>query len=488
MRRSLKVGFAVLGVGLLALVATLGWRSSSATSRQLQATPVDVAPATPDAVQHLVEVLRFPTISAQDGAVDPLPFEAQRAFLPETYPAIYRQLELQPLEEHGLLVTWQGNRPELPHIVVLAHQDVVPITHPASWTHPPFAGTVEGGFVWGRGAIDDKGSLIALHEATTVLLEQGFRPERTVHFVFSHDEELGGSGARAASAWLKQQRIPVHAIYDEGLIIADGLVPGIPGRIALIGVTERGYVTLELVATATGGHASMPPVGEEGAVSILASALRRLEDNPMAPSLEGPAEQMFDWIAPEMQGFDRVVFTNRWLFGPIILNQMTKKASTNASLRTTYAATMLRASPQENVLPSEAVASVNFRLHPRDSIDGVRAWVEQTVDDPRVTVRIAAAGNEPSKTARTDNAAFRALQTAFAEVFPGMPVAPGLFVAATDSRWLQEHTSDIYRFQPVPTTAEDLGRIHGVDERIAIEDFGRMIALYERLLIHATQK
>lgn len=470
------------------LCAVLGWRTTSAVSQQITAPAVEVPPASSVAVQRLSDLLKFPTLSAQEGPVDPAPFEAQRSFLAANYPMFYERLEVQTLEQHTLLVTWTGTRPELPHILVLAHQDVVPIADPTSWTFPPFAGTVDGGFIWGRGAIDDKGSLIALHEATTALLEQGFRPERTVHFLFTHDEELGGSGARAASAWLKQQRIPIQAIYDEGLIIADGLVPGIPGRIALIGIVERGYVTMELVAHAEGGHASMPPPGEEGAVSVLASALRSLQDNPMSPSLEGPADVMFDWIAPEMQGINRVVFANRWLFGPIVVNQMTKKASTNASLRTTLAPTMLSASPQENVLPAEAIATVNFRLHPRDSIEGVREWVEKVVDDPRITVRIATPGNEPSKTARTDNAAFRALQTSFAEVFPGMPVAPGLFVAATDSRWLQEHTSDIYRFQPVPTTPEDLGRIHGTDERIAIEDFGRMIKLYERLLTHATAK
>lgn len=485
MRRRLLQLAALLALALVMLIAVVVLNTARMPSRQLQVEPVQVPTVDPAAVQRLSRSLTFRTLSSQDGEVDGQAFTDFQLWLLDQYPGFYRVMDVDLVQEHSVIATWKGRDPSLPHVVLLAHQDVVPIADPSRWTHEPFSGQVVDGFVWGRGAIDDKGSLLALHEAVSRLTASGFTPERTLHFVFSHDEELGGSGARAASTWLRERSIEVEAIYDEGLIIADGLIPGIPGKVGLIGVVERGYATFEVVAKGRDGHASMPPPEGGTAVAVLASAIRRLEENPRTPSLEGPADQLFDWVGPEMDPVNRAVFANRWLLGPVIVGQMTGKASTNASLRTTFAPTMLRASPQENVLPAEAAVTVNFRLHPRDSIQGIQTWLEQTIDDDRISVRLLGEGNEPSATASIDSRAFRALQHSFAEVFPGMPVAPGLFVAATDSRWLQEHTDDIYRFQPVPTTSEDLGRIHGVDERIAIEDWGRMIVLYERLLQHA---
>lgn len=485
MRRRLLQLAALLGLALVMLIAVLVTNTARMPSRQLQVEPVEVPTVDPQAVQRLSHSLTFRTLSSQEGDIDGEAFQGFQRWLLEQYPQTYGAWRVDLVQEHTVVATWDGSDPSLPHVVLLAHQDVVPIADPGSWTHEPFSGTVADGFVWGRGAIDDKGSLMALHEAVEHLVARGHAPKRTLHFVFSHDEELGGSGARAASAWLRERRIQVEAIYDEGLIIADGLIPGVDGKVGLIGVVERGYATFEVVASGKDGHASMPPPEGGTAVAVLARAIQQLEDNPMTPSLSGPADQLFDWVGPEMDPVNKAVFANRWLLGPVIVGKMTGKASTNASLRTTFAPTMLRASPQENVLPSEAVVAINFRLHPRDSIAGIQRWMEETIDDERVTVRLLGKGNEPSKTASVESRAFQALQRSYAEVFHGMPVAPGLFVAATDSRWLQEHTDDIYRFQPVPTTSDDLGRIHGVDERIAIEDWGRMIVLYERLLQHA---
>lgn len=473
-----------IGVGAVVLVGipagVVAARTAALTSKQIEATPVPVEPVSEAALGRLSTALRFETVSRQDGPIDPHPYDDFRAFLRTSFPALYDRATWHLDLEHTVHVVWPGADPSLPAVLVLAHQDVVPIADPASWSHAPFGGERDASHVWGRGAFDCKGSLMAIHEVADALAREGWQPRRTLHLVFSHDEELGGSGARAVATELAGS--PVEAIYDEGLVIADGLVPGIPGRVGLVGVTERGYVTLEVVAAGRDGHSSMPPPEGGTAVAVLARALDRIEQNPLEPSLEGPASLMFDWLAPEMSGAERVVFANRWLFGPVIVGQMKGKASTNASLRTTVAPTMLRASPQENVLASEAVALVNFRLHPRDSVAGIVDWVTSTVDDPRVTVRPLEPGNEPAPIASVESRAFLALQQSYAEVFPGMPVAPGLFIAATDSRWLLGLTSDVYRFTAVPATSEDLPRIHGVDERIATADYAALLAFWRQLL------
>lgn len=478
---------AVLGAILL-LVLVLGVNTWSRPSRQIH---VDAAPAVAvnaDAVAaHLADVLKCATVT---GLPEPAATDKEFARLHEhlrtSFPRVHAALAPQIVGGRSLLYTWQGTDPALRPIMILAHMDVVPIA-PGSegdWQHPPFAGVIADGFIWGRGAWDDKANLVASLEAVELLLGEGFQPKRTVYIASGADEELGGAqGASRIAERLRESGVRLEYLLDEGLIVTQGVFPRLDAPLALIGVAEKGYVSVTLRTEGTPGHASMPPARTP--IGIMSAALARLEEHPLPASLSGAAREMMEAIGPEMQGIDRVALTNLWLFKPLLVARLQKQPSTNAMLRTTTAATMFHAGNKENVLPSEVEATVNFRLLPGDSIASVLDHVRTTIADDRITLGTTPIRAEPSKVSRTGSPAYAAIERSIRQVLPDTIVAPGLMIGATDSRHFADIADDIYRFSPMRAKPEDLARFHGTNERISISNFVEMIRFYRQLILNS---
>lgn len=477
-------------IALIVVAAVLGLAAVvAANTFELRSQQLRVAPAEPIAVDveraaaRLAGAIRFPTISNQDASqFRGAPFRALHAYLAERFPRLGRSLVREVVNDFSLLYAWRGSEPERKPVLLLAHLDVVPVP-PASrpqWSRDPFAGAVAEGFVWGRGALDDKVSALAMLEAVEALLAEGFEPARNVYLAFGHDEEVGGRDGAARIAQLLDERgLRFAYTLDEGLIITSGLMPGVRSPVALVGIAEKGYVSVELIARGEGGHSSMPP--PRTAAGRLAAAVDRLEGRPMAARIDGPTAAMFDFVAPEMKLPLQAVFANRWLFDPLIRFQLAKAPATNALMRTTTATTMLRAGVKENVLPTEARAIVNFRILPGESIAAVRAHVRDTVDDPAVEVRVLP-GDEPSPVSDPGAPSFGALHKTIRAVFPDVVVAPGLMIAGSDSKHYAALAEASYRFLPLRLEPADLARIHGVDERIAIRNYVEIIRFYVELL------
>jgi carboxypeptidase PM20D1 len=360
---------------------------------------------------------------------------------------------------------------------------VVPVAEDveARWTHPPFDGVVAEGYLWGRGALDDKSSLLAILEAVEGLLADGFRPERPVVLAFGHDEEIGGAGAAAVAALLDRRGLAPALVLDEGLAVVEGVLPEVARPVALLGVAEKGYLSLELRAVGEGGHSSAPP--RQTAVDVLVRALDRLRKRPLPAGIDGPVEELFTTIATEMSFDRRLVLANLWLFEPLVVRELATQPSTDALLRTTTAPTMLSGSVKDNVLPTEARAVVNFRLHPRDTAESVVAHVRRAIADPRVEVApYGGFGSEASPVAPTSGAAYELLARTVVRTFRGVVVAPSLVLGGTDARHFTGLTPNVYRFAPFTLGPGDLGRVHGTDERLALEDYGRMIHFYRELI------
>ncbi|HEX7812090.1 MAG TPA: M20 family peptidase [Burkholderiales bacterium] len=478
-----------LFVILVLLVAVLAANTLRFGSRQI-AMPADVErmPDVGAAVQRLAQAVRFRTVSSQDPASFPGgEFGALHAFLAGSFPRMHSALAREKINGHSLLYEWRGSDASLAPILLLAHQDVVP-ADPASldqWTHPPFSGKVAEGFIWGRGTLDDKGSLMALHEAVEALLTEGFRPARTVYFGFGHDEEVGGrQGAAKISARLAERGIRLESVLDEGQVVTSGIVPGFNRPVALIGIAEKGYLSLELLVEAEGGHSSMPP--RQTAIGTLAAAIARLENAPFPAALPEPVRRQFEYLGPEQGWVRRVLFSNLWLFSPLVRRQMEKTPATAAMLRTTTAPIMLEGSIKENVLPMRAQAVVNFRILPGSSTEEVVARVRAVVDDPRV--RIAAIGtssSEPSPVADPGGEAFTRLHRAVSATFPDAIIAPSLVLGATDTRHFIGIAANLFRFLPARLGPDDLKRYHGINERLPVDDYGKFIRFYMRYLREA---
>lgn len=480
-----------IALGLLALllllaaalaINTLRQRSSQLPVQPLAALAVD----RDGAAQSLAAAVRARTVS---GLLDPAgqaqAFEQLHQHLKSRYPLLHERAQREVVAGRTLVYTLRGSDAAAPAIAWLAHQDVVPVAPGTEslWKKPAFDGVVADGFVWGRGAWDNKGNLIAQLEAVEMLLKSGFVSRRTVYLVFGHDEEVGGrEGAVQVAALLKQRNIRLDYVLDEGLVVTEGIVPGISAPVALIGVAEKGYVTLKLVASATPGHSSQPPAPGQSAIGMLSAALARLDAAPVPGGIRGVAQAMFDTLAPEMALSQRVVLGNLWLFRPVAEGMLATAPSTNALMRTTTALTIVNAGNKENVLPGRAEALVNFRLLPGDSVETVLAHVKKTMADERIEVTTLPGPMPPSRVSASDSAAYVHIATTAREVFAGALASPGLMVGGTDGRHFEDVADAVYRFSPVRARAEDLTRFHGTDERISIDNLAEMIRFYHRLL------
>lgn len=468
----------IFGLGLFGVGGCL----LPARSKQIEVEPIGKIAVGDDAVDRFVGALRLKTISyGEPEKFDPKPFLEFHDYVAKAYPNVHKNLNLRKVNEYSLVYEWRGSDPSLKPALLMAHFDVVPVVA-EDWSRDPFGAEIADGYIWARGTLDDKVNVIALFEAAEHLTSRGYQPKRTIYFSFGHDEEIGGTnGAKAIAAIFADDDIEFEFVMDEGLAVLEGLVPGVAGRVALIGIAEKGYVSLELTVHAEGGHSSQPP--PQTAIGILSSALAQLEKRQVPGSLRGPSGEMFAWLAPHMSYGMQLVFNNKWLFNHMIKTQLAAAPSSNALLRTTTAETIFRAGVKDNILPTEARAVVNFRIHPNDTIESVKRHVARVIGDDRV--EIADYGKEPSEPSpesSTDSAGFRLIQQTIGEVFPNAIVAPGLVVGATDSRHFGAISDDVYRFMPVVLGSEDLSGIHGTDERISVENYKGAVAFYIRFL------
>lgn len=483
----------VLGLTALVLLLVLAVAVNTVRkgSRQL-----DVAPIAPVAVDEagvatrLSEAVRLRTISAREEAqLSADQFLQFHKLLQTRFPKAHAVLAREVVGDFSLLYKWEGSNPAAAPVLLLAHQDVVPVAPgtEGDWQNAPFSGDVKDGFVWGRGSWDDKGNLMAQMEAVEMLVSSGFKPERTVYLAFGADEEVGGSrGAAKIAALLKERKVRLDFVIDEGLLVLDGILPGLSKPAALIGVAEKGYLSVVLKMSATPGHSSMPPQKGTSAIAMMSAALNRLEDQQLPGGIRGVAGEMFDTIAPEMGGFSRVALSNLWLFGPVVQKQLEAAASTNAMLRTTTALTIVNAGNKENVLPGRAEATVNFRILPGDTkeqvMDHVRTQVSGVVPAEKFELFALPGAVDASKVAPTSSTQYALLNKTIREIFPGVLVAPGLMVGGTDSIHYGEISDHIFKFSPVRANSEDLKRFHGTNERLSVANYAEAIRFYHRLI------
>jgi carboxypeptidase PM20D1 len=434
------------------------------------------------AAQNLGAAIRFKTISHQDPSENQMDqWDGLHRWLQATYPAAHAAMARETVADHALVYHWEGSDPALKPIILMAHQDVVPVTSgtEADWKHDPFGGEIADNAVWGRGSIDDKGSLIALFEAMEALAKQGFKPKRGIYLVSGHDEEAGGNGAKAAAALLASRGVKALFALDEGsAIVLDA--PVVDAPVILIGVAEKGYATMKVTANATGGHSSMPPA-ETGVVN-LAKAIIAINDKPFALELKGPGAQMLDTLAAQKGGATKMAIANKWLFGRSVIAQAASTPSGAAMFHTTIAPTMLQGSPKENVLPQSAIGLINYRIAPWDTSADVMARAKAAVGNLPVELSWVKPPIEPSLVSSTRSEGWKMVVNAARIADPKLPIAPFLVVGGTDSRYFGGVADDVYRFQPMRVNIADTKVIHGTNEHISIANLKSMIEYYARLI------
>ena len=476
----------VLALGIVLLFCVLLSNTLRFSSKQIQIAPIQPVGVDEGSVAtRLAQAVRFQTVSYQDAAqIKGEEFRGLHEYLEQTFPKIHSTLTKELVGDYSLLYTWKGRDESLKPILLMAHQDVVPVEADtvANWEQPPFEGRITEEHIWGRGAMDDKFALLGIMEAVEMQLERGFKPQRTIYLAFGHDEEIGGHGGAAKIAELLRERnVELEYVLDEGLAITDGVLPDISRPVALIGIADKGYLSLELSVQVESGHSSMPP--PQTAIGVLSTAVSKLEERQMPASIEGVQRQTLKYIGPEMPFGKKLVMANLWLFKPLVERKLSSTPSTNAGIRTTTASTIIGAGLKENILPSKARAIVNFRILPGDSIDRVMAHVAEVVNDSRVQVnRFGSSNNEPSAISNINSEGFKIIQQTIRQVFPEVLVAPALCVGGTDSEHYEKLSSNIYRFSPLRLRPEDMKRLHGINERTSVKDYVGSVRFYYQLI------
>ena len=435
---------------------------------------------------RLSEALQHPTVSEAHQDADSLRhLEAFQAWLQDAFPFLKEVGELELPDPERLVFHLPGTRHDLPPAVFLAHYDVVPPGDTESWTHPPFSGTQADGYIWGRGAIDDKGSLICMLEALESLMAGGFAPTRTLVFAFGGDEEQSGMrGAHRTAEELASRYGEAWCVVDEGSVVVRDMMSIVRKPLALIGTAEKGYVDLELEAVSHAGHASTPPVPPG------TDALARLSRAVLLVQTQGFARTLIPTLRHFMKGLGRhasgpasLLMRVPRLSSPLLLRSFDATPNTSALIRTTVAPTMMHGGETSNVLPDSARANLNIRVLPGTTIDAVLTRVTQLVAPLDVEVRIASSGaSDPITQASLSHSMYTHMSESITRHWPTCGVLPFLVTGTTDSRHYQRLSSNIYRFVPFLLGPDDLAGVHGLDEKVSLENVQTAVDVYRHMI------
>ncbi len=427
------------------------------------------------AAESLSEAISFQTISNSDAPTSGKgEWVRMREFLKTRYPLAHRVLDREIISGFTILYRWRGMNPDLEPILFCGHLDVVPAV--GNWSHGPFSGDIEDGYVWGRGAIDCKHIVISLLEAVEQLLATDFVPPRDIYFAFGHDEEIGGNdGASNLAKVFLQQGIRFAMVLDEGCAITspEGLPISTP--VAHIAATEKGQYNLQLTARGTQGHSSTPP--KNSAIALLSEAACRIEWGQCPPRLTPVVEHMLKLLADRLPFEWKFLINHNKLFRKKLLKELAQNPTTNALIRTTIVPTMVHSGNAYNIIPDTAEMIFNVRLLHGDDIEKVVTYLQDLTKDLNIEIETLK-GRIPSELSDLSGAALDAISKSIYQIFGDIPVVTTLMSGGTDCRKYEKFSKSVYRFCPFELPAEELHRMHGVDERVSIESLGKAVAFY----------
>ena len=445
-------------------------------------TPVPSVPVAVDKAritENMVEMIRCKTISNRDEAlVDRKEFEKFEKLLIDRYPAVAETASFQKIGKTGLLFHIKGKSDKEPS-VLMAHYDVVPVDQDG-WEKDAFAGIVENDVIWGRGTIDTKGTLLGVMEATNTALQEGFVPENDLYLAFSGEEEVDGDSCRDIVSYFEQKGITPAFVLDEGGAVVQNVFPGVKESCAVVGITEKCGLSLDLTLLSSGGHASTPP--PKTVLGKLSKAVCRLESHPFPCRLTPAAAGLFDALGRRSTFVYRLIFANLWCFMPVLdLICRLSGGELNALIRTTVAVTRMQGSDAYNVLPPKGKVGLNLRLLSGDTVESAIARLKKVIKNDDITVSVVSA-LEPSTCSPTDSPAWEKICTAVAQTFDHTVVSPYLMTACSDSRHYCRITDKVYRFSPMRLSKEERKMVHGNNERIPVDTLVETVAFYTRLL------
>ncbi|ORY33889.1 carboxypeptidase S [Rhizoclosmatium globosum] len=425
-----------------------------------------------------------------------------------SFPKIRDTLNLTIINTHSLLFTWQGTSPTTAPLLLMSHMDVVPVLPEtlSQWTHPPFSGHIDhpNDWIYGRGSVDTKGTVMASLEAIESLLAVGFTPRATVYVSFGHDEEKGGfAGAKEVSKYMENVLGlggRVGMVVDEGLDSFTEEEEGGGVSVVTVAVAEKGIATFEVVVETHGGHSSVPP--RNTGVGVMAQIVAAVEARPFPVVLsernpflrtvvckdeyagvvdtivreglrgfyEGGREVLAEYLASKSLA-SRYLNALPEVVTAYIQDRVSVDSSTAEVLDVTW----------KNILPVAKELGLGFKVINIDEI--VYEWVPPAGSNVgNVTITLPLTGLEPSPVSPTDNDAWRVMEgtihSVYEEAGKKVIVAPGLMNGNTDTKFFWGLSKNIYRFAPVMGGEG----YHTVNERASIKGYIKAIKFYHELI------
>lgn len=429
------------------------------------------------------------------------------AYLEATFPHVYKVLQVETVNVHGLLYTWTGTNKTLKPTLLMAHQDVVPVA-PAtvdSWTYPPFSGHYDGKYIWGRGSSDCKNSLIAIMEVIEALLVSDFRPQRTIVLAFGFDEEISGrQGAGRLAPFLLDRygKDSFATIVDEGAGVSEqwGKLMATPG------VAEKGYTDVTITIRMPGGHSSIPP--PHTSIGVLSELIVLVEadmyptwldtSNPYRSQLQcGNAysptfPKKLRHLLEHERSHSRQCAVAKKSHKHDRLAQEAAKAglAERYLMQTSIAVDVIGGGVKVNALPERVSVVVNHRINIGERAADVHVKLTRLAgkiakkhglalhafdgNETASAIMLADASTTlepaPVTPTRVDELSAYSILAGTTRALYGedMVVSPGIMTGNTDTRYYWDLSRNIFRYAPGWERGEEgLGRIHTVDERIS---------------------
>ncbi len=439
-----------------------------------------VAPEADDRALEYAKILskmvQYDTTS-HEGVADLERFEGFHKILEELFPLVHEKLEKTDIDGN-LLFCWKGKSSDRP-LVLMSHQDVVPAE--GEWIHEAFSGDIADGKVWGRGASDTKCSVFGFFRAVEELIKEGYEPPVDVYLSSSCTEEWAGDGCPKLVEEMKRRGVKPYLVCDEGGGIITEPVGGIAGNFAMVGVFEKGKADIKFTARSNGGHASAPKAGSP--IARLAAFVNEVEKTkPFKRKMLPEVRSMFESMAPYASFPLKFIFSNIWLFKPLLLKLLPAiSPQAGAMLQTTMAFTMQSGSDAYNVMPQEATLGANMRFIPHQGMEESLAIVKKLAAKHELDVDVVYA-SEYSESADIKGEGFGLLSRVIGETFEGLPVSPYVMTGATDAKCYQEICDCVLRFAPVIYGPEQMAGMHGLNENIEYNCLPRCVDFYKNLI------